>query len=66
MKLRNVTILLLVSLSTLGAMGCGPKSSGKKVAAKVETTNGRDRELFESALDLMRSGKSGRIVLNVG
>jgi len=48
-------------------MGCGPKSSGKKVAAKVETTNGRDRELFESALDLMRKGRyeAGRIQLSI-
>jgi len=61
--------LLLVSLLTLGAFGCGPKSSkaDKKVAAKVETTNGRDRELFESALELMRKGRyeAGRIQLSI-
>ena len=66
MKLRNLTILLLVSLSALGAFGCGPKAD-KKVAAKVETTNGRDRELFESALELMRKGRyeAGRIQLSI-
>ena len=64
MQLRKLGTIALLLFVILGA-ACGPKAD-KKVQSKIETTPGRDKEIFEQAIEEMRHGRyeRGRIDLD--